>query len=417
MKLKTVFIGLSLLFIITVCCFLLSSCQESAPDESKLLVDFKKMEVEKKSDNDRIYANIDESYSVTKVEIDKSKIDENNATYWVTITFKNDIYELSGSSTIEYSYYQKGGWLLENVTEYKTNSRTIIGALPEEKAEELALTKVYNLGYESDAITLKSRETDLDNLIDKFVFEIDEEGVMWSDKGEITVNIVGDSGWWEASEPEKEIKRDLHPTGVWGLSGNYGEYEYIEILDSSTNKYIDIAAYYFHKNENQYITEYRSFKIDKSVTDEGDEIYVLLTDSNDIDYSFSKNQFFEYETSDIESDDHEYEITDKESVLSEMEDSYFLYGYYYDDYRGDTTDAIVVPNVKGKKAEDANNILKQKGFGECEFDYPYEKKHNYRVDIVCLHFFYNINNYNVDVTGRQRHKNRISYARRYWRED
>lgn len=363
------------IFIITILVlFICSGCSDGAPSESDISNDLSNMTFE----------NVTDDYSVKKVKINKAKVNEGSATYWCDVIFENACYEMTASTTIIYGYYQTGGWMIENVEKFEDKSYVAIAGYPEDKAMQYLDYVNYNV---------KQHNTDLEAGTDEIVYEIDDTGIMYDEKGTITITYYMDSSeGWVMDDKVKDISHTLHPQGVWNDS--YGGLNKPICILSYNDEYVDIAEYCFWSNG--YEINYYSYKI----IAEDSESYYLCDDNDEPCYGFDKNgiERYDYNLNHTSSESEELYSIDEETLSEEKESNEFLYGFYDVNYQGDLTGAIVVPDVIGKSVNEAIKILHKEGFGEIDkyYDDPKTVKGIYLWDEVIE---------GIDITGEYLDKN------------
>lgn len=135
MKKKSVWIIVSMM----VCLFCLSGCKPSALSEDEIADSF--------PENYR-YLYIDgEAYllDVKSIEIEKRKTDEDIDTVYCTIVMEDDNYRTTADYVLYYSYYDKGGWILDgcDTSDYYTEA---LCGLSQEKTD-MEMSRYYFNSY------------------------------------------------------------------------------------------------------------------------------------------------------------------------------------------------------------------------------------------------------------------------------
>lgn len=359
---------------------LLSSCKESAPDDNRILKDLSEYEFQ-----------VNDSYSLIKIETRKAKIGEESSKYWCKATFENASCVMTGNILVEYSYYQQGGWLLENCTDEVENEKyeAIAGASEKDAIKIASVNDSDEELYDINNITVKKHKTDLKNGTDTIILALNEKGVMFDETGTITIEYTFDENYgWQHEDPDINTTTKLHPKGIWSAGSGYDNY--IKILGYEKGK-INVAKYSlssYKKTEKDgnyseiegYSVLYKTYSValidyDPRYTFEGysyrvyeenekedeeydDEENDDNEDDNDYIYLINKNSF-----KNKNSFNDWFQISDKE-LEDELSKHEFLYGFYDDKYLGDSSKSIIVPNVKGKSISVAKEALHKKGFGE-----------------------------------------------------
>ncbi|MBQ7744671.1 MAG: hypothetical protein IJT85_03750 [Ruminococcus sp.] len=136
-------------------------------------------------------------WQVTNVEETLAKQDEKEYKTTVNVELENSMYS-GGKKTVDlhYSYYDKGGWVLEDYQ----NISSISKVKPKTGISESEARSNLNLA-DGEVANLITHETSLDNPSDYYEFELSYNGTAWNEKRTVALKYqTNDSGFWKLAD-------------------------------------------------------------------------------------------------------------------------------------------------------------------------------------------------------------------------
>lgn len=192
-------------FIITLP-MIFAGCQPNAPSVDQIKNDL--------SNNETIVD--DYNWSITNIIENKAKLDNDSYTTEVSIELENSQYKSAErTATLHYTYYDKGGWILEHCTDVSS----IMSAIPIAGVDtSVAIKDIDLIGTED--ITLVNHNTDLP-YSDYFEYETTYNGTAWNEKKtiELTYEPNPITGLWELSSKDtSDSQREFNDMDFWFYS-------------------------------------------------------------------------------------------------------------------------------------------------------------------------------------------------------
>lgn len=187
------------------------------------------------------------NYKITNVEISKYKIEDKGVHYWCVVTSENDDLKATAELDVLYDYYEKGGWLIENVSNYSN-----IHYMPKRGVtESQLLSDIKDSSAESwkridyNNVSIVSHDTDLERGLDHLVFSYTNNFLFYDETGTVTMDyIFRESYGWERNgknEDKSQKQYSFHfVESVWTTGDAY-----YKIKPSEDDKKIYVDAYYF----------------------------------------------------------------------------------------------------------------------------------------------------------------------------
>lgn len=259
-----------------------------------------KTDVQKISD---VTTDYNQKWQVTDITEQLVKKEDKQYKTTVCVELENLQYT-GGKKTVDlyYSYYDKGGWILENYE----NVSSISGVKPKAGVPEATAKSDLKLSSDETA-TLVSHDTFLDHLEDKYVFSVDSNGVMWNEKKNVTISYSAkDNGFWRLSNTDSsEITREFNINDDWFYS-TYEDTTRFYKIKSFTETSARITEVYAvsskyrkdglsHNYNERYLSE-DNIETDYYVCNSR-ECSVEYDDENDCYYISALNKFGDYNVS------------------------------------------------------------------------------------------------------------------------
>lgn len=180
-----------------------------------------------------IYDN-DNTWEVVAIEELRAKELDHAYETSVEVKLKNHTYSSAYKKIdLEYSYYEKGGWILEDWD----NVTNIYDATPTKGVDEDKVVSWAKNKYKG-TIELTSHNTDLSKGLDTFIFNQTIAGRAWDEKSEIVVVYESDNTtglWRQQSCEEKQTDFKINDINTWF---------YYEVGGGSWDDYNDYICYY-----------------------------------------------------------------------------------------------------------------------------------------------------------------------------
>lgn len=190
---------------------------------------------------------------VKEFEITKKKTSEDYDVVYCTVLAKNDTYQVTRNVVLYYTFYDKGGWILDDYQIESARTEAISG-FPQ-KFADLEMDNYY-----FDTYTYKGAEFDETNQITKTTYDVSFAGSNISYDGEVTLvsKFINDgySGFWETEIEYSENGLKVLIDGLWafgsddsdGLGDGYGAFAAeIEFRDVNMDKLeanVNATGYY-----------------------------------------------------------------------------------------------------------------------------------------------------------------------------
>ncbi len=163
---------------------LLTGCMPKPPAETEAAEDLNQSDAVVMT-----ISGIKESLPVDTLTIDKSQVEKKEATYWCSAKQSNDYYACDTSYVLEYAYYDKGGWMLENYDMTSASEITPLKGLNEDVFRDAFSEKHHT-------VEVVAHDTDLDAKTDHLVFRLSDPADDVTSTGEITLDYVFASDMW-----------------------------------------------------------------------------------------------------------------------------------------------------------------------------------------------------------------------------
>lgn len=223
----------------------LAGCQLSAPAESVIRKEISQM----------AGGYIEEEIEITRVEIEKRFTDENYDTAYCSVIAEGEIATYNMYFTVEHKYYDKGGWILENINIDQQDEWTALYNKANLKTVDdinREKDKIYIRGVDANEMTFSWEPQDVYSEDGKYVQHFLGSAVYSNEICNIDVPImmsytfetqwIGDvfcANWKSAFRQRAETSdcMELDMSGVW--VGNTKP----ENLWNSLNQYIDRGKY------------------------------------------------------------------------------------------------------------------------------------------------------------------------------
>lgn len=216
-KLLSVIISFSIILI-----SLLSGCNSiGAPSERQIQKDL--------SDNGDVIEAIDETgyFDIENIKITLADTREKDYEASIIVYLQNDIYTAQRNITVNYKYYDTGGWILKDVKVLEISNIEVIAAYPENAA-------IRNASDSYNNISLESHDTDLKKKQDVFRFTSTNKGKYFDYTVIFEEIYSADNGIWTHTETNI-ISTDCDMHQIDGIFYDY---------DAAANNYI-ISALHF----------------------------------------------------------------------------------------------------------------------------------------------------------------------------
>lgn len=224
------------LFIGIVACLLLSSCGvPSPPNENDIAQsipeDIRTVIIDNPFDatNSDIYI-----MDVQSVSIEKRQTNEKKDTAYCIIELENDYYRFTKSIITYYNYYDKGGWILDNYSEYNPTTWEI-------KKCPFISDEIAGLISDYRVIDAKGPVIDTSSGTVSFTFDVNDEYENVTSKGSIDVLLVFDGSRWAYDINTDNINLNWNILGHWYSSIYSGIYLDINEL---TNDSMSVEVIY-----------------------------------------------------------------------------------------------------------------------------------------------------------------------------
>ena len=322
-KTKITLTVLSLMFLFAA----LSSCSQAEPSASQILQDLKTQEIEWDGKSDFILKDI---------TIDKCQVEDNYAFYWCTANLENDVYEAVATIELNYEYYKKGGWLLEDTSGCAIEQYVAKSGYSEIQAKNDASD---DYGYN---LTLLEHNTDIKAGIDCISFNYKREGFMLDTTGVIDCYYYfdGKKGWVLDVIESRDSDVNIHPSGVWVMENTSSKnYWYAISFESYTEDTVSVAEYFFDTLDDYYQINYCTYAI-----------------------NFDGDGYARFDGKKIKNREL-VGFYSSETILDECSKFDFYYSLYDENYIGEVPeDALTVPDVIGLSYQDAVDKLESVGF-------------------------------------------------------
>lgn len=143
-------------------------------------------------------------------EIEKRKIDEDLDTVYCSVVMKNGLYSVNADCILYYTYYDQGGWILDN---WEISNRNVkaVSALPQVETD-MEMSRYYFNSYK-----YVSSDFDEDYQESYSVYDVSYECDNYSYQGQVTLLCWFDGYTWNKSiQYEKGI--DWKVDGMWAAS-------------------------------------------------------------------------------------------------------------------------------------------------------------------------------------------------------
>lgn len=219
------------IFIVLAIIPIICGCGSNRPSESTI-----KSDLEDISYISQFVNSGKKEYKITEVSIDKRKKDKKEDIIYCIVELENDICEITSYLRLDYAYYDKGGWIVENSEQYKETSSVPI--IPVNDADILS---EFELQFQG--VKVINHNTDLKNLKDTIELVVSKESKYLSAQGTIFAEYIFDNqyNYWRFSNyyNGENYQEDWKLVGSW--SGDYANgYNYSLDITNITD---DIAQF------------------------------------------------------------------------------------------------------------------------------------------------------------------------------
>lgn len=264
---------IAVVFILIV--FFCTGCSNVA-DEKKILSDL---------ENDVHFAFLDDGEKIEKLEIDKRQTEkkQNVDTVWCTITTSDTEVLLEKNAVLQYEYYDKGGWMLNDVTVNPSNEwiRTPLKGVDDAKV----LSSLYGIHITVDGeewlieqnnitnFSIEQHNTNLENKTDEFIASLTLDSDAEEVKGQLVINYIFTNAWQIESLSENEIFTvTIKPEAVFAVTEDniMGEIDNQQFEYGAVKSSVGQSLTLVDNSSNQMVTVKKSqlsdFRIDKQET-------------------------------------------------------------------------------------------------------------------------------------------------------
>ena len=194
------------------------------------------------------------NYKITNVEISKYKIEDRGVHYWCIVTSENDDLKATAELDVLYDYYEKGGWLIENVSDYSN-----VHYIPKRGVTESQLLANIRARWRNDDyhnIHVLNHNTDIEQGSDLFVFSYTNNFYLYDEIGTVTINYKFDEnyGWTlnDKSESDKQYKFHFVESNWYGSTSlSFLCYIKFQPISGEDNR-VNICRYSFDNMKMQY---------------------------------------------------------------------------------------------------------------------------------------------------------------------
>lgn len=224
------------MFIGLVTCLLLSSCGVSnPPNENKIAQnipeDIRTVIIDNPFDatNSDVYV-----MDVKSVSIEKRQTNEKTDTAYCIIELENDYYCFTKSIITYYNYYDKGGWILDDYSEYNPPTWKLKDC-PFSGDNVKGLISNYSIINENKPST----DTNLGTV--EFTFDVREESENVTEEGTIAITLLFDGSSWSYDINRDNVDLNWNILGHWYSSIYSGIY--LDINEKS-NDLISVEVIY-----------------------------------------------------------------------------------------------------------------------------------------------------------------------------
>jgi len=204
------------------------------------------------------------NYKITNVEISKYKIEDKGVHYWCIVTSENDDLKATAELDVLYDYYEKGGWLIENVSNYSN-----IHYMPKRGVtESQLLSDIKDSSAESwhridyNNISIISHDTDIERGLDHLVFSYTNQFYFYDEVGTVTVDYTFNEsrGWISSGKNENEKQYEFHfkESNWYYAGGSMSSYYKIKPAEEDNKIYVD--RYSFDNSYMSYSIYHYAYK-------------------------------------------------------------------------------------------------------------------------------------------------------------
>lgn len=230
------------------------------------------------------------SYTIDELTITRRKIDEAAGTdnVYATITAGSSAGKYTGNFHLLYSFYDVGGWYLENIA-LESGKLEALSGVSEAQVLYVAAKELSSLGADGEDYWIE--DTYMDGDTEAVVIRVDFADDVITAQGAVTLHFYFDGADWIFTEPEYHLNSDLLIDGTYQCTDCLAQPQYLTVMHENGN----LLIYHAHSWDGGI----DPFHLQEGFLDAATRSYYVVDNEFSHSYHFSPNGIISYSLNNV----------------------------------------------------------------------------------------------------------------------